>query len=110
MIAIEYPYVSFSRSVLVYQDYLIVLSRRAALFIYHGYGVCRAYLRAYSASFAVFEVYSNGDGSTDDSIWAVKPAEKTAGLVLPGRDALLLVYHRSRVAPFTSWASFADAW
>jgi hypothetical protein len=54
---------------------LFVLGR-AFSSLCHGYSFCRAYLRAYSTSFAVFQVYLDGYGFLDDSIWAVKPAEK----------------------------------
>lgn len=76
----------------------------------HGYSFCRAYLHAYSTSFAVFEIYLDGYCFLDDGIWAVKPAQKTCRLLLFGWDALVMMYHRHKAAPLARLAGFADSW
>jgi len=63
------------------------------IFVCHGYSLCRAYLPAYSASFAIFQVYLDRYGFADDSFRAIEPAQKTGRLILPGRSALFLIYH-----------------
>jgi len=44
--------------------------------LHHGYGFCRADLHAYSAPFAVVQVYLDGYGFLDDGIGTIKPADK----------------------------------
>jgi hypothetical protein len=48
-------------------------------------------LHAYSAPFAVLEVYLNRYGFADKSLRAIKPAYKTGCLAALGRDAFALI-------------------
>jgi len=48
-----------------------------SFFLHHGYSLAGAYLHAYTASLAIFQVYLDGYGFLDDSIWTVQPADKT---------------------------------
>jgi len=82
--------------------------RTELLFIYHGYSLCRAYLRAYSTPFAVLKAYPDGYGFADESIRAIEPAHKAGWLFSLGRGALFLVYHRARAAPFACPPPFAN--
>jgi hypothetical protein len=68
-----------------------------------------AHIGAYPASFAVFQIYLDGDGFADYSFGTEKPALKTGGLILLGREAFPLVYHRTRAAPLACLSPFADA-
>jgi hypothetical protein len=79
-----------------------------SLFTHHAYGVRRTYLRAYSTALAVFHIYLDGYGSTDNSVWTIEPAQKTGSLVLSSGETLFLVYHRKRVAPLTCLTCFTN--
>jgi hypothetical protein len=108
MIAIQYPSVALFGHLFVRQYRLIRLIETKSLFTYHGYGVCWTYLRAYSTAFAVFHINLDGYGFGDNCIWTVEPAQKTSGLVLSSYDTFFRVYHWKRVAPFASFACFAN--
>jgi hypothetical protein len=81
-IAIEYPDAGFSGHLFVHQYHSTRLIETESLFIYHGYSMCWTYLRAYSTAFAVFHIYLDGYGFTNNSIWTIEPAQKTGRLVL----------------------------
>jgi hypothetical protein len=65
-------------------------------------------LGTYPAAFAVFQVHFHGNGLAYNTIGTIKPALKTAGFVLLGREALLLVYCRAVIAPIACLATFPD--
>lgn len=73
-VAIQYLYICSSIYRFVYQNLSTVLVRKGLRFIYHGYGLRRAYLSTYAASFTVVQIYLDGDGFADDSIRAIQPA------------------------------------
>jgi len=72
LITIEYLYISFSISLFAFQTHLSV--QNILLFIYHGDSLHRAYLGAYSAPFAVFQIYLDRYSFADDSLWTIEPA------------------------------------
>jgi hypothetical protein len=89
---------------------LINLPLRIELrFIYHGNSLRWADLRTYSASFAVLQIYLDRDSLANYGIWAIEPALKADGLILPGWEALFLVYHWARAAPLTCLTCFSNA-
>jgi hypothetical protein len=65
-------------------------------------------LGAYAAAFAVFQVHFHGDGLAYNPIGTIKPALKTAGFILLGREAFLMVYCRLVIAPIACLAAFPD--
>jgi hypothetical protein len=78
------------------------------LFICHGNSLCWADLRTYSASFAIVQVYLNRNGLANYGIGAIEPALKAGGLILPGWEALFLVYHWTRATPLACFATFPN--
>jgi len=101
---------SLSIRAFTYQTQLIRSVKNRLLFIYHINSLHRAYLRTYSTAFAVFQVYLEGHGLTDNGLRAIEPAQKTGGLVLPDRRAFFISNHRMSAAPLTRPASFTDTW
>jgi hypothetical protein len=89
MIAIKYPGAGFSGYLFVHQNHSIRLIETESFFMHHGYSVCRTYLRAYSAAFAVFHIYLDGYGFTNNRIWTIEPAQKTGRFVLSNQETLL---------------------
>jgi len=47
---------------------------------------------------------------SDDSIGTIQPTHKARWLILLGRDALVVMYHRHKAAPLTCLSSFTDGW
>jgi hypothetical protein len=74
MIAIEYLGAGFSGHLSVHKNHSIRLIETESLFICHGYSMCWTYLRAYSAAFAIFHIYLDGYGFTNNCVWAIEPA------------------------------------
>jgi len=108
LIAIQYLYISLSVRAFSFQTQLIRSVQNRLLFIYHSDSLHRAYLRAYAAALAVFQINPEGYGLADDGLGAIEPAQKTGRSIPPDGGALFLVYDRTRVAPLTRAAGFTN--
>jgi hypothetical protein len=74
IVAIQYPSAALFGHLFVHRYRLIRFTETQSLFTYHAYGVRRTYLHAYATAFAVFHIYLDGYGSTDNSVWTIEPA------------------------------------
>jgi len=93
VIAVEHQGAGFSGCLLGHKRHSARLIGAESFFIHHGYGVGGTDLCTYSTAFAVFHIYLDGLGFTNNGIWTIEPAHKTGGFALSNQETLFPVYH-----------------